>query len=534
MTKEHRWIWKITGFMVGVAALPYLIGLSLTPRGAMFYGNTAVSPGDPSIYYSYIEQGRAGQVFMTDSFTGEPPRSVIFEPLWFVVGQAAEFFHLSTALIFFIARLGSVILLVHTLWWAIKWLWPDERRRRWGMWLTLGAGGFGWLAVAVTGHLMLNTTYITPDLWVSEAYTLLTTWGSPHFILVTSGILFVLVAVERSWLEHRWRLTLWAGLVALLVIAIHPFHSITWVVAWALLTIWRWVSSRQFPGGYAIRWLAVAAMASPLLLFYGLQLLFDPTIVGRAVQNINLTSPPWRVAIGLGLLLVGAVLGAWWWRPRDERWRWLVGLAIAYAVVIYLPLPFQRRLSHGMSIPLALLSVAALERWWQSVRKWGRGKRYVIGLVMGLALGGTWAVVLGWITSDYVLERQAPKHLYFISQEFQHYAGFVKQYIPPRQPILGTIIEGNILAGMTAHQVYAGYGVETLQFEKKLADLRWFLGGANQTTQRQFLLDQHLCYILNSPRLRTYGDAFRPEQWPDLVVAWRGPTLTLYHLSSCT
>lgn len=502
----------------------------MTPTGAFFYGNTIIVPGDYSVYYSYINQGVQGRVMMYDAFTSEAHAATLFQPVWYVVGQAAAVARLDAPTAFALARLLSIPILLITLWWAAGWLWPThQRQRQIGFIFSIITSGLGGVATII-GPQLPNFPWTYPDLWVSEAYTMLTLWSSAHFILVTSGIIFVLVAVERSWLEHRWSWTGWAALAAISTLSIHPFHVLTWFIFWIGLTLWRWVILKRFPREYVVRWMLVLMVASPALLLYGLQLLYDPLTIGRAIQNINLTDAPWKLGIGIGLPLIGALIGGWCWRFKDERWKWLVGLALAYLVVAYIPLPFQRRLTQGMMLPLIWLSVPIIER----LLFFSRNPTTVFLTIMatGVVLSVSWLVVGGLIIYDYARDISTPTRMYYLDREHQQLAQFVRT-TDVHQPLLDTLIESNVLAGLTAHQMYVGYGVETLRSDDKLKAMGDFYARWSKEQQRQLLQQERLCYVVTSPRTRAYGSAFQPDQWPDLRRVWSSENLALYQTPYC-
>ncbi len=517
-----------------VGSFTFLIGQAMTPRGSKFLGNKVIAAGDYSVYYSYINQGRAGHLMMYDAFTSEAHRPTLIQPVWLVVGLLARLTGLSTPIAFALARLLATPLLVWALWWAARWLWPDDRlKQRTGMLLSLFAGGFGGLAAFLSMHSVGSVLWAYPDLWVSEAFTTLTLVSSAHFILVTSGIIFVLVAVERSWLEHKWSWALWAGAAALAVFSIHPFHLVTWSIVWVILTIWRTAVNRRVPWDYVKRWLTVIAIGSPMLLLYGLQLLFDPITIGRAAQNINRTGPVWGMAVGLGLLLIGAVIGTWYWRPRDERWRWLVALAIGYALAIYAPVLFQRRLSQGLMLPFAWLSVPAVVAGLTPIRHRLAAWPYGLFATATVLLTFSWLVVGILIVRDYFDELHGqPRFIYYLNTDYQSAATFLRA-TDPHQPLLTPLLEGNILAGLTAHQVFIGYGVETLNSGQKAKLVKDFYQTMNATEQHTLLAQWRLCYVLDSPWTRAYGQVFQPTNWPDLTLAWSGSKMRIYRTPYC-
>lgn len=527
--RERFFLWCAVVALL-IAVLPFALGQALAPQGTVFFGNKLIAPADYSIYYSYINQGMRGYLFMYDAFTSEAHVATLFQPLWFVVGLAARVFHLSAPVAFAAARYLSIPIFLWTLWWASGWIWPNNlRRRKVGFIVSIIASGLGGFAANI-GPRGIDFPWTYPDLWVSEAYTVLTLWSSAHFLLVTSGIVFVLVAVERSWSEQRWSWAGWAGLVALVTLSIHPFHILTWVIFWILLTLWRWHSARKFPWSYVARWITVIAISLPILLFYALQLQFDILTIQRSIQNVNPTARPRDMVVSIGLPLLFALMSMRQWRPRDEQWRWLLTLTLAYIIAAYLPVLFQRRLTQGMMLPFAWLSAPIIESLIFSSHQ--RSTKRVVGTALGLCLSFSWLFMGGVIVKDFARDIREPIRMYYIDRDHQELAQFVRT-IDPHQPILGTLIESNVLAGQTAHQVYVGYGVETWKFAEKLDSMDHFFSSMSEIEQRQFLQREKLCYVLVSPRTIAKGGAFQPETWTDLVVAWSGKELTLYQTPYC-
>lgn len=531
--RDRRFFWVTVFVAMALAALPVVFGWALTPRGYEWYGTHAVSPGDPSVYYSYIAQGRSGRLLMFDALTGEAHQPTIFQPWWWLIGQVANLFRLSTPIIFVLSRLALIPLLLAAVWSAARWVFHGLTARRIAFLLATFSGGLGGIVTLIVRHGEFRFT-LFPDLWVSEAYTMLTTLSNSHFLLVTAGLLYTLVAVERSWQTGRWRPTFLAGLVALGVLFIHPFHVLTWLMVWVGLTAGRWIRRRRFPAAYVVRWLTVVLLASPAIIYYGWQLTTDPLAAIRAEQNINLTLPWWRMLVGFGLLLPGAVIGLIRWRPRDERWEWLVVLNLAYWVAIYLPLDFQRRLSQGMVVPLALAAVPAATPLWGRLRRRAAGLRVSVVAAAALILSSSWLIAAGFIMVRYYRElTAAPLYQFYLTPETRDLIQYIRAATPTDQPILATMSNSSVIAGLTAHHVYVAHTVETLHFHQKFEAMRTFYQSADRQEQAETIRRGRICYILDGPRERAYGQAFQPSAWPEVTRVWSGPTTALYKMNSC-
>lgn len=526
-------VWAALAAMA-MAALPYIFGVSLTPATYLFQGNTILAPGDPNVYYSYIEQARHGAILMRDVFTSEPHAATLWQPVWLVLGWLANIFHLSTPAVFALGRVLSMALFVATVWWAVRWLWPDSFHRRAGVLLAIGMSGLGGIFALITHLDFGNLLGLPPDLWVSEMVPILSSWATPHFLLITSGYLFVLVSVERSWQEHAWRRIWLAGAVSLMTLSVHPFHILTWVALWVVLTFWRWIQTKTAPFDYLFRWVVILFMSLPAIVYYLIGLLADPIVQGRALQNVNLTPQWWEVLIGLGGALILAGVGTRrLQRERNRRVLWIAAWALVQLMVIFSPFDSQRRLMQGMIIPFALLATPVVVAMWRSQ---GTGLAKRTAIIIGLTgLLATSTIITGAkIIGDYSQERRGRDHWeYFLTPEYQALFSFVKTFVPVDRPILASAWDSVLIAGFTGQTVVSGHPVETLDYKEKYATVKNFYYQATQFEQASILRRYRACYILTGPRELAYGSAFKPQAWPDLQVAWTGPTMTLYRVTNC-
>ncbi len=527
---NRRFFWLITGLAILLSIGPWLIGWSMRPAGYEFFGNSAVNPWDPAVYYGYIEQGRTGGVFMHDILTSEPYAATLFQPLWWLLGRLAAWVHLATPTIFALARTALVPLLAGALWWGARWVFSEPRQQRWAFGLSLFLGGLGPLVALLAGRVEFT---LSPDLWVTEALPVLTLISSPHFLIVTSGIIFTLIGIERAYASNQWRWVGWAGLAALVTLAIHPFHVITWVLIWALLTTWRAFQRDQHPWRYLLMWVSVLAIASPALALYGLQAMFDPLVIDRAIQNVNLTWPPLQTFTLLGLALPLIVFG-WTQRPRNARWQSVLIMAAAYVIAIALPIYFQRRLSHGMMIFFAWLAVPGAIRLADILKRQATPLRWV-GATIAIFLGlWSWLWVSGVNISAYAYDKTiAPVRQSYLSPEYQALLSTIKQFDHRSQPLLASLTDSKVISGLTAQTVYVAQAVETVDYSRKAQQLADFFTTASKSTQLAFVQRHHICLILYGPREQTYGSTFQPATWTTLTPIWQTDQRTLYRTDQC-
>ncbi len=538
MIKPAHGDWRffsLVGVLVGLVALaPYLFGQALTPTGYQFQGNTVLAPGDPNVYYSYIEQARQGAVLMRDVFTSEAHPATLWQPVWLVLGWVAKITSLSAPVTYAIARIIAVGMFLLVARWAVRTMWPERPIRRAGLMLLVAGTGLSGIVVAIQGGSPDALLQLPPDVWVSEMSTLLSSWASPHFLLITSGYLFVLLSVERLadqlW-TRRWLLV---GMVSLLTLSIHPFHIITWVTLWLSLTIWRWVVTKEFPWKYVQGWVGVVVMSAPAMVYYLTGLLVDPIVIGRALQNINTSPSAWFVLLAMApwlAIFAGGVI-----RGKSNSSRvpvWAIIWAAVQLLLIFLPFSGQRRLMQAMLIPWSFMAAPIVASWWGSVQQSVIKKTILAGALFVTFFSS--AICSGWfIMRDYSLERNSRvRWEYFLSPEYQKLFLYVKTNVPADQVILSSLWNGNLLAGFTARSVVIGHPVETLRYAEKLSAVRNFYAMTDTQKQRESLQQYRACYILTGPRENAYGQGFQPQTWTTLQSVWSGPTMTLWRFTDC-
>lgn len=528
---RDRAFWGLCSIALAIGAGPTVVGWLLTPHGYQFLGNSALNPFDYHVYYNYITQAQQGHFFMRDLLTNEHLPATLWQPFWWLVGTVGLMFHLGPVGALFAARLAGIVVFVLTLWWAAGKVFFERHTRITAASLALFAGGLGGLLLPWTMRPELTRW---PDLWVSEAFPVLTLMSSPHFLFVTSGILYVLISMERFNERSTRRQEILMWLVAAAVLVIHPFHILTWGLLWASLTAWRRIRSGHWPWPYVVRWVRLCLVVSPILALYFLQLAFDPITWWRASQNINLTWPWWKTIITL--IPLGALFA---WKRKatpieSSKKQWLIAWGAVILVTMYIPLSFQRRLSQGLLIPFAFLAAPAAWQAWQWCRRQSWRGGLVVG-ALGLMLFGTGLRVASTIINEYGDEISTGTiRPFYLSPEYLSVSKYLQQQGRHDQTMLSSYTISLVLSGLSGQRVYVAHQVETVNFLTKRQLMQRFYGSMTLAQQYQFVQQTGVCYILDSYRERSYGSAFYPDAWPNLQPVWHSADATLYYLSTCS
>lgn len=499
---EARWLaLGVAGAML-LAVLPALFASWLAPAGWQPIGTTVLNLTDAPVYYSYIDQGRTGGWWMTDRFTTEPIGQTLWQPLWWALGRVANFASLSTPMIYLLARIAAAGGLAVVIWWAAGWLFNSARERRWAVGLALFSGGVGGAAWLIAGTFGANIG-VTPDMWVAEIFPALSMMHSPHFALVTAGLIGAYVGLERLAKTWRWRYLLTAMTGTVIVASLHPFHLVTIaIVVGARLASRAWYqeSTRTYFFG-AVGIGLVAALPGLASIWPHLT---SPWLQLRAEQNIALTWPAWQTIVVLGIFSVAVVRFRDW--PRaDARIRLLLIWAAVAVIVVFLPFSFQRRLSQALAVPWIFLSVPILLQWLDRsrLRRWSAA---ALATVAGL---GT-LVALAIIWRGFVFDRGlSDPQLYISPDEQAVYAGLESLPGAP-EAVLGDPTTGLRVAGLGRQKAVVGHEVETINFSEKRDAVEKFFRWPDPEYQRAVIDRYGVCWVVVGPRERGLGAGFNP------------------------
>ncbi len=528
----RRWLLGLIVLVMVVTTAPYVYARLMTPEGYVLSGSHTLAPGDIPVYLSYIEQVKQGDLLFRDLFTSEPHTPFQFNPLWLGVGGLAKVFHLGSLTAFHVARLLliPVFLLVLERW--LQYVFPRWKHRRAALLLLTFGAGVGALVVpwSVATHPGMETFW-PMDLWVTEAYSFLTLYQTPHFIAATTLLLLVLHWFMQGLETRRWRYMIQSGFALLALLSFHPFHLPTLVAVMISMLAVLWWTDRKVPwfgiGGAAL----IAGIASPMMFYHGLLLLLNPIVLGRAVQNVNHT-PAWGIVVlSYGAFIPLALLGLWRsWPFRDLRWRLLAAWLLAHYVVFTFPSTLNRRMTEGWLLPLGVFAVVGGVWVWE---RWIRPRKLeVAALVFAIPLFTLSPLVV--ISQDIAYWSQSRfrdyPHAFYLKQEFVTAADWLRSSTEPTDIVASGNLTSLMLAGLAARPVVFAHTVETLEFWSKREEFRSaFVETPSINEAEHFLRRWHVKYLVWGPYERAES-SFAPQDIPGLEAVFTEADLTVFRV----
>lgn len=369
--------------VLALSCVPLLTGWWRTPPGQEFRWGRALNSSDFLANQASILRAAGGEHPVRSSYLPTPELSGgMWRPTYELLGVAVGALGVSPLLAFHLGRLAAGLLFLQALYRLAALVWPTERQR-WQAWTACALGsGLSWLAWA------LHPAH-PPSAWADSIQAEATAFSmlqeGPHMVvghwLLVEAALGLLLALRASEPAATRRGALRASLAAAVALLDQPYlgPALVLLVGLGLLLA-------RGPAVPRVSAAGVAALVGLGVLLPAQDILWRLAAEPRySTWHAGTDSfPPGVFLLGNAPLWLLALLGAAEWRGPPWLRRLLVGWALGYWVLVYLPLPNQRRFCEGWTLPLALLAAAGLD----ALRARWPG-RATVPLALGLACAGS-------------------------------------------------------------------------------------------------------------------------------------------------
>lgn len=443
-----------------VVNLPYLVAAF---AGGRVFGGALLAVPDGYSYLAKMQLGASGAWLYTLRFTTDPGAPVSLFTFYIFLGHVAHLTGLGVLTTYHVARCLTGIFF---LWTAYHVLGPvsSSDRERFKRWLLfVAASGLGWLVTPLTGSL-------SADLWVAESIPFLSLIANPHFPLAWALLLWLMYTALPAWSgphlpARTWRV---AGL-SLVLAEVYPMALPVALATLGVMALLAWQRDRALPLERVTIVLVAGLAAAPRLLYTAWIVATHPQLASWNEQNAS-PSPPLPLALAWGgLLLLLAILGAIRALRSSESGEidrlWLVWVVIGIAA-LYAPYLLQRRLSLGLTFPLAMLAAPG----WRAIRsrlpvRWAPALQWILGLALALSNGLVWLGALAAASS------QDPE-IFLTPAEARAIDSLGADAVVVAAPELGGFIPTRSMA-----RVVYGHAAETPFAEATRADVLDFYAG---------------------------------------------------------
>jgi len=537
--KEWQFVILIIVVIIVITTLPYIYGRLKTPSDKIYTGIHFLIPSDYPVYYSYIQQASSGNVLFSDLFSAETKDYNILNTIWLLPGQITRLFDLSPALSFQISRILLIPILILVSYLLISYFFTTKGLRKLSLIIFIFASGWGFYYLLfnyqLLADLIIENNYIWPlDFWIIEANTFLTLYYSPHFIASLALLLFSLLLIFLALVNNKIIYALGSGIVALILFSFHPFHFITiYFLPLLYLVIWS-IINRQIARRKFFLYSILVLVSLPVIIYYYWLVQTDFSTQIKFLQNYCPTPSLCLVFLGFGAMIIFSVIAVIKLLVKKEKISnkeliiitWFIGQFI----LVYLPFSFQRRLTEGIALPLALLTSLLLYSWYQKVKsKRPRSLLVNSAVLFFLFLLVFMTTIISQISIDLFLYSKGEQPSYIRIEEFQA-LNWLKENIKLNEVILAHRDNGNIIPAFSGQRVYLGHEVETIYVKEKKEEVKWFFKeNRSLQTETTFLKKRNINYIYYSQEEKSLGQ-YNPESKPYLEVVFGNDQVIIYQV----
>ena len=350
--------------VVAASTIPTAAGYLYAPEGSIFTGNARFTL-DYNTYLSFIFQAREGHLLFQEMYWPWPNPSILFQPLFLLLGLLSRFTGISIAAAHEGGRILFGFLLLAALYKFISLIFRERFERVAAFVLVSSGGGLAWAYPWLNpGGITIEQHFITG--WV-EANTFLSILAFPLFsssiMLMVLTFIFMLRFLETG---GALRCAL-IGISSALLSLNHPYDLvIVACVAGPFLALSAVIFKQRFGIGRILLALASLSISISAVAVYHYMASNANPAFSYWASNMSDPSPPltWIAAnFGfIGPMAVLGVLGVLASGRRDPRLVFLAVWGAAGCIIIYLPFNFQRRLIEGLHVPLSLLAACGIFR----------------------------------------------------------------------------------------------------------------------------------------------------------------------------
>jgi len=529
--EELRGVALFALVLMTLTLIPYVWGVLICPPGE-FYTGLLANPDDHNVYLSWMKQAEMGRWRFLDLFTPEPQRPLFFHAFFLVLGKLTRLALIPRGEMYHAARVLAGIALLPMIY-LLAAQFSEERRARWlAVHFAALGSGLGWLFWLIAPHAPVHPVDFGPHLVMPEAITFLSLLLNPLFVFSLWLLAALFVNLLVWWRTSRKRYLAIAATCSLVLGNVHTYDLFIVAGVLALYLLLRWGADRKFPAHQAWSAAVVLAAAAPAVAYQVWYWETSPILkLGREL-SATLSPAPIYLFAAFGLLWVLAAGGLGRvWETRDESLLLVAWPIAAFALAIWGPWHFQRKLLEGVQLPLAILGGMGATLWLGHLKS---DRRRIAALLLVAALMPSNVFFVGRCLENLATNNAAgipalmPPLRYSVSEV--QAMDWLGRNGGQRGVVLCSPFVGSYLPQRAGMQVFAGHWSETVDFKAKLRDLAWFYSLRPSEPERmQFLRRWRVRYLFHGPYEAALG-RYQPGENAYLLPVFQDGPVTVYQV----
>jgi len=538
ITRSEWWFVGKVGLAVAILAFaPIIAGALMTPKASVFTGQQFANYTDTMVYYSNIEQVKAGHFLFKNLFSGEQPsHRFIFDPFWLGVGLLAKVFSLSAFFAYHLSRFLLFPFLLIALYLFTALFFDEAAKRKICFVFLVFASGVGALAVGA-GLSRLDIDNMPLDLVTPETFTFFSIYNSPHFIasltLLALIFIFSILAFER----YKFIYSLGAGLSALFLFQFHPYHVPTVFGVLGVFILINFIRRREINFDYLKHYFVLIIFSLPPIFYHFWTVKNIWIRQQHLLQNFGPMPESFSIFLfSFGFLAPLALIGVFLILiakpPGSEKNVFLVVWAVTQGLLIYSPfLSFRRRLIEGLSIAVIILAVRGL---FYLKEKFGLRMPMFKSYFIKNAILTVLFVFLFFLSSLAVILTDINTYLkkdpaLYIKKSRYEAMRWLRSNTPDDSVVVSLPDTGNMIPAISLRQVYWGHDHQTAMSAKKKKELKTFFMASDNEARRRFLKENGIDYFFFGAEEGAIS-SFNPEESAYLQKVFDKGGVSIYRI----
>ena len=524
--KEWYFVLVFSIIIMSITLLPYLYAIHITPPNFQFMGQHQINTCDTYTYIAWIQQANEGHFLFKDPYCVESQRRILFHPLFLVMGHFARIFNFSNIFTYHLFRIFFGFIFLFIAYIFISYFLKGILKRGVCFLLLTFSSGFGW----IVGNYSI-------DLWQIETITFLNLLESPLNLLSLILMLTIFILTLEFFKNPKLKYAVGSGIALLSLSLIHTYDIF---IVWLTIGFFIFLKFliKDLKPKITLKYCFIMAVILLPGILYDYYAINNSPSLKWWFENGGITLNKSFLAYisGFGLIFFLALIGILK-IIKNKNWNsffilaWIIASSFLSSQSF---LPFQRKFTEGLHIPMVILATLGLfllsdylkNKWTQKGFSFSFQKVKVIFLsiiISFTSLSNINVVLTDIALFDYFSKNQDQNiKIYlacsiYLDKSYLEAVDWLKNNTHSSEIVLSGYSISNLIPGLSGNIVFAGYIPRTINISKKMNQLKHFIEDDEKKEQKyKFLKKYKIAYLLYSPDLFTdHSSDLFPDYSPD-------------------
>ena len=441
-------------------------------------------PEDGCVYLNLINQAKDGNHLFFNHFTSEKHIPLYFNLFFLTIGRLAKLFNLSALQAFYLAKAAVLFIFVFFSFYLFRCIFKNNFWAWYALMLLIFGGGFGWLRI-----FFPNMPHLFASNYMSEGNIFFSLLTYPHFVLSVILMMLSLFLFFLGWDKKSFLYSFLGGFFSLLLGMIHTYNLVViWMVLFLFSIVALFIQKKNI--SYVIANIGFVSLFTFPLALFNYYVVKNIYVFSKWYELYFHSPPPLDYLLSLGIVVIPFMVGIFLVFSDKEKLKlFLLFWVIGQSIVLYFPLPFQRKLFEGFQVPVTILAVFGLI---QVVKRYfpAKGKTVFLSVFLILAmLNSVWLPIK-------IMNDIKDNNNYYLTNEDWKAFEWMKKNTKEGDVVLSRGKTAKYIPAVLERVVYVGHWSQTVDLKNKLFKLsRFYLGEYDEEEVEEFLIESGISVI---------------------------------------